>query len=191
MFIFASFFLERPLLIYGTKFDIRQYFLVINKWSSVKIWMYRVCYLRFSSQSFDLTNLNESVHLTNHCIQKRFKIDEKRNPKLPACNMWDLKEFQNYLKSIDMCTVWADSIYPCMKKNFCASVIASTNDCDLQQNCFQLYGCDFMILDNFETVLLEINSCPDLSASTPITKRICADVMEDTIKGDGVVVEIS
>ena len=181
--MYGFFFSERPLLIYGTKFDVRQYFLAVNHSTSVQIWMYKVCYLRFSSQSFDLTNFNASVHLTNHCVQKHFKIDAKRSCKLPACNMWNLEQFQDYLKSINKSKVWADSIYPSMKKNFCASVIASTNDCDLEQNCFQLYGCDFMILDNFETVLLEINSSPDLSPSTPITKQICADVMEDTVKG--------
>ena len=97
--------------------------------------------------------------------------------------MWDSNEFKEYLKSINKPKLWANSIYPSMKKNFCASVIANINDYDLEQNRFQLYGCDFMILNNFETVLLEINSNPDLTPTTPITKRICADVQEDTVKG--------
>lgn len=174
--------LERPLLIYNTKFDLRQYFLVTHK-ENIKVWMYKTCYFRFSSQEFSLVNWHESVHLTNHAIQKKYSNQKERSELLPVCNMWNLEQFKDYLRMVNKENEWTDHIYPAMKRNVLAAILATQEDCDLQKNCYELYGCDFMLTENLDPLLIEINCSPDLSGSTQITRKICSEVLEDLIKG--------
>lgn len=130
---------EVPLLIYNTKFDIRQFFLTVITRESVNIWCYRNCYLKFSSQQYSLDNLHESVHLTNNSIQ-RFYLNGQRDAALPFHNMWLLEEFKSYLKTIGKERLWEDKIYERIKKNLLAVILASLEDTELEMNTFELNG---------------------------------------------------
>ncbi|XP_037911597.1 tubulin glycylase 3A-like isoform X2 [Hermetia illucens] len=174
-------YIERPLLIHNTKFDIRQWFLVTGV-KPLVIWMYKENYLRFSSQIFSLLNLHESVHLTNHCIQRKYPINEKRDDRLPKKNMWDSYTFQAYLRQLGKPEVYLDRIYPGIKRAIIATLLASQRNMSNSTNLFELFGADFVVTEDFYPWLLEINSCPDLARTTNVTSRMVPRVIEDIMK---------
>ncbi|CAH2066186.1 unnamed protein product, partial [Iphiclides podalirius] len=50
------------------------------------------------------------------------------------------------------------------------------------KNRFELYGCDFLLDEEYTPWLIEINSCPDLTNTTEVTAKICPAVVDDIIK---------
>ncbi|CAH0556926.1 unnamed protein product [Brassicogethes aeneus] len=174
-------YIERPLIIHKTKFDIRQWFLITSV-QPLMVWMYRECYLRFSSQIFSLENFHESLHLTNHAVQCKYANVEQRSKELPDNNMWDCHTFKAYLKTLGCMEKYDQVIYPGMKESIVCAMLASQDTMDRRTNTFEIYGADFMISDDFRPWLIEINCCPDMSLCTSVTSRMCPKVMEDTIK---------
>ncbi|KAH8402510.1 hypothetical protein KR222_001345, partial [Zaprionus bogoriensis] len=175
-------YIERPFLIYRTKFDIRQYMLLTISDTQVTIWTYRDCYLRFSSQEFTMDDLRESIHLTNNSVQKRYKNKINRDARLPKNNMWSLDQFKCHLRHVGAPEgTWA-KIYNGIKQNLTAVVLASLDETELIPNAFELYGCDFMIDEHYNPILIEINSTPDLTHSTEVTARICPMAVKDCIR---------
>ncbi|XP_043597413.1 tubulin glycylase 3A-like isoform X2 [Bombus pyrosoma] len=174
-------YIERPLLIHNTKFDIRQWF-VITCAQPLTLWIYKESYLRFCSQKFSLTDFHESIHLCNHAIQCKYTNCGDRNAALPSDNMWDATTFKEFLKSQGHDKAWDDIIYPGMKQGLVGSLLASQEAMDRRKNSFELYGADFMVMDDFSVWLIEINSHPDMSYSSKVTTRLCRQVLEDTIK---------
>ncbi|XP_023288631.1 tubulin glycylase 3A [Orussus abietinus] len=174
-------YIERPLLIYHTKFDIRQWFIVTCA-QPLTLWLYRESYLRFCSQKFCLTDFHESIHLCNHAIQCKYKNSNDRDPALPVDNMWDATTFKSFLESQGHGDAWDELIYPGMRQSLVGSLLASQEAMDRRKNSFELYGADFMVMEDFSVWLIEINSHPDMSYSSSVTTRLCRQVMEDTIK---------
>ncbi|XP_076651420.1 tubulin glycylase 3A-like isoform X1 [Halictus rubicundus] len=174
-------YIERPLLIHSTKFDIRQWF-VVTCAQPLTLWIYKESYLRFCSQKFCLTNFHESIHLCNHAIQCKYTNCGDRDPALPSDNMWDATTFKEFLKSQGHDKAWDEMIYPGMKQGLVGSLLASQEAMDRRKNSFELYGADFMVMEDFSVWLIEINSHPDMSYSSRVTTRLCRQVLEDTVK---------
>mmetsp|Transcript_23877 Transcript_23877/g.16859 ORF Transcript_23877/g.16859 Transcript_23877/m.16859 type:complete len:110 (+) Transcript_23877:450-779(+) len=53
---------------------------------------------------------------------------------------------------------------------------------DTKKNCFELFGYDLMIDEDFNVWLIEVNSSPAMDYSTKVTERLVKMVSEDIVK---------
>lgn len=174
-------YIERPLLVYKTKFDVRQWFLVTD-WNPLTVWFYLDCYLRFCSREFTLDDFHASVHLSNNSVQKHFSPDPERSKNLPEDNMWTSDQFQDYLKRNGHGRVWTEYVVPEMKQAILCSLLCTQEHVECRKGAFELYGADFMITENLKPWLLEINSSPSMAKNTRATSILVDGVMEDMLK---------
>ncbi|CAF4045375.1 unnamed protein product, partial [Rotaria sp. Silwood2] len=175
-------YIERPLLIHNTKFDIRQWFLVTD-WNPLTIWMFKDCYLRFCTEHFSLSTRQQNVHLCNYSIQKHYKNNSNRHIDLPVENMWTNSEFiEKYLKPNKLADKWNSYIYPAMKDAIICSMLVAQDTIEPRKNSFELFGADFMLGEDLKPWLIEINCSPTMARCTAVTTEMCDGVLEDTCK---------
>ena len=173
-------YIENPMIIYKRKFDIRQWVLVTHL-NPLTLWMWEEPYLRFSAEDYDIDNFsNIYSHLTNNSIAKY--SEKYKSESLIKEDMWELDYFKKYLKeNYNKENIW-DEIYEKMKNAIICSFDSGKHEIVYRENCFELYGYDFMIDNEFNVFLIEINSSPAMDYSTSITEKLVQEMSENLIQ---------
>ena len=52
-----------------------------------------------------------------------------------------------------------------------------------RKNCFEVYGADFLLSEDFTPWLIEINMSPCLDKTSKVTEEMCPRCLEDCVKG--------
>lgn len=158
-------YLYKPLLYINRKFDIRCYLLVTIINSNIQAYFYKEGYMRTSCQEFDMSNVqNKYVHLTNDAVQKH----SPDYGKFEDGNKLSYDDFQTYIdSSLEKKVSFKQEVYPKMRDIVRDTIKATYKQLDPHRRtqCFEVYGYDFMLDENFQPWLIEINTNPCLALS--------------------------
>ena len=183
----VSRYINNPLLINKKKFDLRTYVLVTS-YKPLKIWYHELGFARFCFEDYkQISGIERSVsmsenssnniysHLTNVSLQKKFSgYNDKHGGKFP------LKSFMLYIEMnygkevLNKIIINMYSIYITSLKSVKPIIFDN-------KHCFELYGFDLMIDDNFKVWLIEVNACPSMVATTKLDKRMKKTIINDLV----------
>lgn len=189
-------YIAQPALIQGRKFDIRCYVLVrVLNYTEFTAFFYQDAYIRTSSKKFSLANIQDKeAHLTNDAVQKF----SSSYGKYENNNKLSLEDWQEYISSTyasdesvsreplpcDVNSIVSSFVFPEIKRLTKQSIEAVKDDFlkTNQKNSFEMFGYDYMILNNFQPVLIEVNTNPCLEFVNDLLTNIVTNVIEDTIR---------
>lgn len=131
-----------------------------------------------------MLNLDSYIHLCNNSIVTYSDRFEKAAGEIESDgNMWSMERFQTYLaeehKAGDAVQT---KILPQIREIITESLRSAQNTVKDRNETCQVFGYDFLVADDMNVWLLEINSSPTMEPSNVLTARLCKEFQEDTVK---------
>ena len=170
-------YLDNPLLYKKRKFDIRCFVLLD---SNLNLFYCKEGHLKGSSELYNVKSQNKFIHITNYSFQKKsskFQKYEEGNEISYNDFKLFLEEENIPLKKFD---IMIEQIKFLIKVSF-KSVSKKLYKLN-KVLCFELFGYDFIIDNDFKPWILEINNNPGLCISSPVIKKIIPRMMDDAFR---------
>mmetsp|Transcript_30963 Transcript_30963/g.38292 ORF Transcript_30963/g.38292 Transcript_30963/m.38292 type:complete len:265 (-) Transcript_30963:88-882(-) len=172
-------YVEHPFLFNGRKFDIRVWAVVTDDY---RIYFYKDGYLRTSSAEYNLKDKNVQVHLTNQCLQ----VKGEGYAQHEEGNTLNYDDLQAYLDEhfgqygLDVRDLLIPRIKDIIIDTFlCVKKKMNANN---RENCFELFGFDFLLDEDFRIWLIEVNYNPFLGTPNEYMKGLVPRMIEDMLK---------
>jgi len=129
---------------------------------------------RYTSDKSDMSNLGK--HLTNVAVQKHSgKAAYKRTGA-----KWDVERLKTYLLSTAGQDV-VNRLFCDIESIVINSLLAVQKVMINDKHCFELYGFDILIDTDYRPWLLEVNTFPSISSSSPFDKRVKTMLVADAL----------
>ena len=171
-------YIEKPFLYKGRKFDIRIWVLLTHKMSA---YIFKEGHLKVSSNNYDLDSNNSFIHITNYSLQKYNKYFSKYEKG----NEVSFETFQKYItENLKKNINFRQIAFPKFKEIIKHTIKSSNSLINInnRENCFELMGYDFLLDENFNIFLIEINSNPGLEISSEIIKMLVPRMIDDALR---------
>ncbi|EKX49301.1 hypothetical protein GUITHDRAFT_135992 [Guillardia theta CCMP2712] len=169
-------YINSPLLINGFKFDLRVYVLATS-FNPLKLYIFTNGLVRFSTKKY-----------------KRVRSDADMDAWTGS--KWSIRALWRYLREeLDYTQERVDKVWSDIRSVILRTFIAAESHINIntsllhldRSNCFELWGVD-ILLDSADVGLstalkpwlVEVNTSPDLSASSPLDKEIKGSLFTDT-----------
>ena len=171
-------YIEKPLLYFGRKFDIRIWVLLTH---DLKVYVFNEGHLKCCSVKYDLSSNDNYSHLTNYSFQK-YNDNFERYELGNEVSFDDLQNNIdiNYNKKINFKKETLPKIHNIIE--FCFQSVKSKINSMKRKYTFEIFGFDFMIDCNFEPFLIEINTNPGLEESSPLIKMLIPRMLDDALR---------
>ena len=182
-YIIIQKYIERPLLYCRRKFDIRIWvlFSYLGNFGKFEAYVFKEGHLKASSEIFNLNSLDLFIHLTNYSIQK----NNKNFSKIEIGNEISFNDFQNELnknkeKNINFKTDIFNKIVKII--GITANIAKYKINAYNTKNCFEIFGYDFMLDEEYNPYLLEINTNPGYEESSPLITMLVPRMIDDALR---------
>ena len=170
-------YLDHPLLYYKRKFDIRCFVLVD---SNLNVFFCKEGHLKASSEFYDLSSTNKLIHITNYSLQKKSAKFEQYEDG----NEISYNDFKKFLTEKNLPLEKFSEMLKQMKYLVEIS-FKSVGKKMLKTNpvlCFEIFGYDFIIDNDFRPWILEINNNPGLCISSPVIQKLVPRMLDDAFR---------
>lgn len=188
----AQHYIERPLTINRAKFDLRLY-AYVPTFEPLRVYIYDQGLVRFASVPYShsvSTISNKYMHLTNYSINKLAEADGVANKPVPKWTLHHLWEHFDEM-GVDREKIQRE-IEEVIIKAFISTEkpIREHMSRFLEQEfiCYELFGIDIILDEDYKPWLLEVNISPSLHSGTPLDVSVKAPLAKDVLNLAGVYV---
>ena len=171
----VSDYISRPLLIDGFKFDLRIYVLVTSFYP-LRAFIYKEGLARFATEWYSRSSLSLFSSLTNATLNKKNKNWCKEFKWKLSELLLEIEKRWNKSKELIF-----NNIIDLVQKSLILIQPSMSNEFNIYDNCFELFGYDILIDQDFKLWLLEINTLPSLNTDEDIDYQIKAPLISQTL----------